>query len=379
MIYLDNAASSFPKPPEVIEAVVDCLTNVSASPGRGQHKMALTAGRIVMKTRQQTASLLGVDDPADIVFTANATEALNLAILGWVGPGDQVLTTQIEHNSVYRPLAALTERLGVVVKIARCDVRGIVDIDDWRSKLTAQTKLAIVAQASNVLAALQPLEDLIEAAKEARVPVLVDAAQSAGAMSLDIGRLGADMVAFTGHKALLGPQGTGGLYIDRAMDVSELQTGGTGGGSKGPQPRTRPDRYESGTYNTPGLAGLGAAVRHIERRTISGIYQDEQQRIQRLLEGLRRIEGVDIYGPAPGEPRASLVSINMRGRQPNELARLLDENYDIYARSGWLCAPMAHKLIGTYETGVLRLSPGYSSTDDEIDEVLAALTEIACL
>lgn len=376
MIYLDNAASSYPKPPRVIEAVAGCLKEVAASPGRGQHKMALKAGRIVRDTRLRAARLLGAPDPADLVFTANATEALNLAIQGWVRPGDRVVTTWVEHNSVYRPLEALAAESGVTVELVRCDRTGRVDVEDWRRRITAGTRLAVFAHASNALGTIQPLEELVEVAKEVGVPVLVDAAQSAGAIQVDIEVAGIDMLAFTGHKALLGPQGTGGLYISPDLDLTELKRGGTGTGSKGPQPLVRPDRYESGTYNTPGLAGLGAALAFLSETTVSEVFGREQERIQRLLAGLARIERLEIHGPAPGEPRASLVSVSPGWASAAETAAALDRKYDIYVRSGWLCAPKAHELIGTETEGVLRLSPGFFSTDEQIDEAVAALCEL---
>ncbi len=338
--------------------------------------MALAAGRIIRDTRSSVARLLGVPDPADLVFTANATEALNLAIRGWVRPGDRVVTTWVEHNSVYRPLAALAAEAGVVVELARCDRTGRVDVADWRRRVTAGTRLAVFSHASNVLGTIQPLEELIEIAKEAGVPVLVDAAQSAGAIDLDIEASGIDMLAFAGHKSLLGPQGTGGLYISPDLDVAELTRGGTGTSSQGPQPLIRPDRYESGTYNTPGLAGLGAGVAWLGETTVPEIFRREQERIQRLIAGLAGIERLQIHGPAPNEPRASLVSISPGWASAAKTAAALDRHYDIYVRSGGLCAPKAHELLGTESAGVLRLSPGVFSTDEQTDQAVAALREL---
>ncbi len=376
MIYLDNAASSYPKPPQVAEAVADCLNNLAASPGRGQHRLALAAGRIVRETRSGLAKLLGVADPANVIFTANATEALNLAIKGWVRPGDKVVTTWVEHNSVYRPLGRLAAEAGVSVALARCDERGYVDLDDWRKQLTTGTRLAVVAHASNVLGTIQPLSELVEIATDVGVPVLVDAAQSAGAIELDIEALGLAMVAFTGHKSLLGPQGTGGLYVSPKIEIRELIVGGTGTGSMGPQPQRRPDRYESGTYNTPGLAGLGAAANYLLGVGVAEVCSQERRRTEQLIEGLAGIEGLCVYGPPIGEPRTSVVSLVVEGASPAELAGRLDRDYEIYVRSGWLCAPKVHALIGTEKTGVLRLSPGLFSTDRDVEAVVSALREL---
>lgn len=376
MIYLDNAAGSFPKPPAVVQAVTRFLTEVGASPGRGQHKAAREAGRIVFDTRCALAKLLGVKDPADIFFTSNATEALNLAIMGWVRPGDRVVTTRVEHNSVYRPLAMLAAESGVTVEFANCDSQGFVDVDDWAKKLERGARLAVLTHASNVLGAIQPLEKLVEIAHLAGVPVLVDAAQTAGALELSVQGLGIDMLAFPGHKGLLGPQGTGGLYAGPQYDIKGLKTGGTGVGAKGPQPSTRPEKYESGTYNTPGIAGLGAALEFIEETTLRRIREIEDDNMARLLDGLSRTPGLTIFGPPAGEQRASLVSLSLTGRSAREVAASLDRDYDIYVRAGWLCAAEVHKLIGTDETGVLRLSPGLFSTEEDIDAAVEALAEI---
>lgn len=376
MIYLDNAATSYPKPTEVLAAIQSCWTEAGANPGRGQHKMALAAGRVIVETRGVLAELLGASNPADIVFTANATEALNLAIKGWVGPGDTVVTTSIEHNSVYRPLAFLQAKHGVkTIKITNGQ-SGELDLKAFGAALKKKVRLAIVTHASNVIGNILPLAEIVELTSRAKVPLLVDAAQTAGLAPLDIEALGIDMLAFTGHKALLGPQGTGGLYISPDLEVEELKQGGTGSMSKEDQPRFRPDRYESGTLNTVGLAGLGAAAKFVLAKKAPDIFAVEQAKITRLISGLEKIKGLTVFGPPAGTDRAALVSVQMAEITPHQMAFLLDSRFDIAARAGYHCAPEAHRVLGTYETGTLRLSPGYSTTDDEIDATVDAIGQI---
>lgn len=377
MIYLDNAATSFPKPPAVLAALKNCLTKIGANPGRGQYKTALAAGRLVVETREMLAGLLGVANPADIVFTANATESLNQAIKGWVRPGDTVITTSIEHNSVYRPLAWLAQKYGVKTLTAKSLPDGGLDLKDLRRLVKKSTRLVVVSHASNVIGNILPLGDIGEITRKAGVPLLVDAAQTAGCIPLDIEAMGIDMLAFTGHKALLGPQGTGGLYMSPDLDVEELKQGGTGSMSKEDQPRFRPDRYESGTMNTLGLAGLGAAVRFILDVGVKNIRAREQSMMTRLINGLEQVKGLEVFGPPAGSPRAALASVRMAGISAHQLAFLLDKRFAIAARAGFHCAPEAHRVIGTYESGTLRLSPGYFSTDDHIDAAIDALARIS--
>ncbi len=357
-------------------AVERCIKEIGANPGRGQHKMALAAGRIIVEARELIAKLLGAGNPADIAFTANATEALNLAIKGWVRPGDTVVTTSIEHNSIYRPLAYLEEKAGVKTLRAQNRPDGSLDLDDFKRLVDKSVRLAVVAHASNVIGNILPLADVAEITKKAGVPLLIDAAQTAGCVPLDVEAMGLDMVAFTGHKALLGLQGTGGLYISPALELEELKQGGTGSLSKEAQPQFRPDRYESGTLNTVGLAGLGASVKFILETKVNNIFANEQAKMKRLISGLQGIKDVTVYGPPAGTARVALVSVEMAGISAHQLAFLLDKRFDIASRAGFHCAPAAHRTIGTYDRGTLRLSPGYFSTDDDIEAAVQALTQI---
>lgn len=377
MIYLDNAATSYPKPPEVIEALNDCLNRCGANPGRGAYRMALNSGRVIYETRQSLAKLFRVADSADIVFTASATEALNLAIKGMVKPGDHIVTTMVEHNSVLRPLSWLKEHRGVDFTKVGCSPEGELDLEELKRSFRKETALIVVNHASNVIGGILWIEAISEIAKEKGVPLLLDAAQTAGLIPIDVAKMGIDLLAFAGHKGLLGPQGTGGLYISPEIDLMELVQGGTGTESGGPQPKARPERYECGTPNTPGIAGLGAAVELILDKTPEAIFKKEKALIDKLMIGLSRIPSLIIYGPKPGKERVPLVALNLKGVSCHAVAHTLDKVFDIASRAGLHCAPDAHKIMGTEKTGALRLSLGYYNTDKDIDDTLAAMEKTA--
>jgi len=377
MIYLDNAATSFPKPQPVIDAVLDCLKTKGANPGRGAHQIAMAASRVIFEARETLARLFNVDDSSNIIFTLNATDSLNMGIKGLLEPGDHAVTTSMEHNSVARPLNVLSKK-GVVVTKIKCDAQGYPSTVDVERAINEKTKLIVITHASNLTGTLMPLAEIAGIAHEKNVLFMVDAAQTAGAFPIDIQGLGIDILACSGHKALLGPQGTGVLYIGPHVDLEEAKQGGTGGHSEDPlQPRTRPDRYESGTPNTPGIAGLGAAVKFIEEVGIGSIRKKEDKLTHRLLTGLRKTKGVKIYGPSEDQPRAPVVSFNIDGAGSNEVAFALDKAFEIASRSGLHCAPDAHKTIGTLEEGTVRLSIGYFNTEEEIDAALEAVGHIA--
>lgn len=377
MIYLDNAATSYPKPPQVIEAVTRCLTEQGANPGRGAYPMALAASRVIFEAREALAQLIGASDSADVIFTLNATDGLNAALKGLLHPGDHVVTSAIEHNSVSRPLSALADG-GVTVDVARCAPDGTIDLAHLDSLVRPNTRLVVTLHASNVLGTILPVREIGAIAKRHGVLYVLDAAQTAGSVPLDVAELGADVVAFSGHKGLLGPMGTGVAWISPKIEMRELRQGGTGGESeRTSQPTSRPDRYESGTPNTPGIAGLGAAVRFVMEQGVDAIAEHESALAQKLLAGLASIDGVVVYGPAPGVPRVPVVAINVAGVDAHEVAFLLDKEYQIAARSGLHCAPTAHNAMGTLETGALRFGVGFFNTEEEIDTVLGAIGRIA--
>ncbi|MEW6188998.1 MAG: aminotransferase class V-fold PLP-dependent enzyme [Actinomycetota bacterium] len=375
MIYLDNAATSYPKPKPVMEAIAECFKR-AGSPGRGAHKMALAASRVILETRELLAELFNVKDSANIVFTLNATEAINLGLKGLLKPGDHVITTSMEHNAVTRPLKDL-EAQGIKVTKIKCSQEGHLDLDDLRDSISQDTKIIVMTHASNVTGTLMPIEAAGEIAREKAIFFMVDAAQTAGIFSIDVEDMNIDLLAFCGHKGLLGPQGTGGLYINPNIDLKELKQGGTGGYSEAPfQPRIRPERYEAGTPNTPGIAGLGASLKFIRDIGLQSIHDLERDLTLHLLEGLKKVPRIKLYGPQAGEERAPVVSLNVEGMNPHEVEFILDQTFDITVRAGLHCAPDAHRTIGTEELGAVRFSIGYFNTMEDIDQTIEAIRYI---
>lgn len=378
LIYLDHAATSWPKPPAVSEAVVNAMLNDAANPGRGSHAMAVRASRILFETRKQLAKLFNIKNPNDIAFTSNTTMSLNMAIKGWLKPGDHVIATSVEHNSVRRPLYYLEQTIGIEVTYVESDERGNINIDDVASAIRSNTTLAIVNHSSNLLGTIMPVADIAELTRKHGIKLLVDAAQSAGILPIDVRTMGIHMLAFPGHKGLLGPQGTGGLYIDPELDLVPLLHGGTGSQSEAvEQPQVRPDRYEAGTQNTPGLAGLKTGVQYVLNETVHNIHTKEWMLTQRLMQGLEPVKGVKILGPELGEQRTGIVAFNLEGVDPSELSFILDQHYRIAVRAGFHCTPLAHACAGTLETGAIRASVGVFTTNEEIDALTSAIREIA--
>ncbi|SFI22124.1 cysteine desulfurase family protein [Tindallia magadiensis] len=377
MVYLDNAATSYPKPKTVIEAVLRQMESVGGNPGRSEHQGGLAASRVMYETRHTLATLLGVADPLRIIFTSNATDSLNLAIKGTLKPGDHVITTSMEHNSVLRPLEALKES-GVEVKILEADTKGMVQAKDFEEALQPNTKMLIVTHCSNVTGTIQPVEAIIALARRKGILSLVDASQSTGSIDYNIHQMDPDLLAAPGHKGLLGPQGTGFLYLKEGVLLQEMKQGGTGSQSENlHQPITVPDRYESGTQNAHGLAGLQAGVDFLLKETISAVQEKERNHIQRLKEGLSVIKGVKLYGPEDVRQQGAVQLFTLRDLDQTQLNYLLDQLYGISARAGLHCAPLAHKTLGTYPAGAIRFSPGYFTTREEIDQALAAVQQLA--
>lgn len=377
LIYLDHAATSWPKPPEVTDAVMKAMLHDAANPGRGSHAMAVRASRILFDTRKQLAKLFNIRNPNDIAFTSNTTMALNMAIKGFVKPGDHVIATSVEHNSVRRPLHYLEQQMKLEVTYMESDTTGRIRVEAIEDAIQSNTSLIIVNHSSNLLGTILPVADVGVIAKKHGVKLLVDAAQSAGILPIDVQAMGIHMLAFPGHKGLLGPQGTGGLYIAPELELEPLLHGGTGSQSEAPhQPLVRPDRYEAGTQNTPGLAGLQAGVRHVLSETVDRIYAHEWELTQRLLEGLHGVEGIHLMGPSLGEARTGIVAFYMDGVDPSELSFILDQHYHIAVRAGFHCTPLAHAAAGTSSTGAVRASVGLSTTVDEVDACIQAVKEI---
>lgn len=378
VIYLDHAATSWPKPASVTEAVMSVMLNDAANPGRGSHAMAVRASRVLFDARKQLAKLFNIKNPNDIAFASNTTMALNMAIKGFLKPGDHVIATSVEHNSVRRPLYYLEQKIGIEVTYIEGDVTGNINVDDLNKQIRPNTSLVVVNHSSNLLGTIMPLADIAEIVKKHDIKLLVDAAQSAGILPIDVRAMGIHMLAFPGHKGLLGPQGTGGLYIDPNLELEPLLHGGTGSQSEAlEQPYVRPDRYEAGTQNTPGLAGLSKGVQHVLLEGVQNIHLKEWTLVQRLLHGLESIEGVKLLGPAIGEQRTGIVAFNLQSVDPSELSFILDQHYGIAIRAGFHCTPLAHACAGTSDTGAIRASVGIYTTEADVDALTDAIKEIS--
>lgn len=379
-IYLDNAATSWPKPECVYRAVDDYQRRLGAPAGRGSYHEAAETERLVASCRKRVAQLIGAADPRRIVFTLNGTDSVNLALHGCLRTGDHVVTTVCEHNSVLRPLRFLAEQRGVNTTYVPCDRSGVVDPAAFRRAITSKTRLVAIIHASNVTGAIQPVEAVGKIAAERGVLFLVDAAQSLGYIPVDVTSLGCDLLAAPGHKGLMGPLGTGMLYLsERATsEVLPLRQGGTGTRSdEDIQPTSLPDRYESGNLNVPGIVGIEAGVKYLGEIGIEKTRAQMQQLTARLLAGLAEIPGVTLYGPTSAAERVGVVSLNIEGNDPRELASLLDANWSIQTRAGIHCAPRMHQALGTSPAGTLRFSVGHFTTAEELDRAIGAIREIA--
>ncbi len=379
-IYLDNAATSWPKPEAVYAAVDRYQRELGAPAGRGAYSEALEVERRLTALRAALARLIGATNARQIIFTANCTAALNLAIHGLLRSGDRVVTTQVEHNSVLRPLGQLADDGAIEVERVGCDSTGVVDPGEIAAALNERTRLVVVSHASNVTGAIQPVAEIARIAHEHEALVLVDAAQTAGHLPVDVGMLGADLLASAGHKGLLGPLGTGFLYIKPGLEaeIRSLQQGGTGTISfQDRQPTTLPDKFESGNQNVPGLVGLLAGVEHVTGRGLSATAAHERELIGRLRTGLAEVAGVRLFGPASAEQTVGVLSVALDDFDPQEAAALLDTAHRIQTRAGLHCAPLMHRALGTLEAGgTLRFSVGALNTAAEIDAAVGAVREL---
>jgi cysteine desulfurase / selenocysteine lyase len=374
--YLDNAATSFPKPEAVYRAMDRFLRESGANPGRSGHRLAASAAATVSQTRRLLARFFNAVAPEHVIFTLNATDALNLALKGVLKPGDHVVTTSMEHNSVARPLRKL-QRAAVTATFVPASPEGLVSVSAMAEAIQPGTRLVAMTHASNVSGTLQPVAEVGRLCRERGLLLLVDAAQTAGAYPIDVERMSIDLLAVPGHKSLLGPPGTGALVVGEGLRLETLREGGTGSESESDeQPEGLPERLEAGTVNTVGIAGLGAALQFIEETGREQIRVHEEALVQRLLHGLSKTPGVSLYGPAPGEERAAVVSLNLEGWDPHEAAAVLDSSFDIQCRAGLHCAPLAHRTIGTFPLGTLRLSPGLFNTESEIDAAIEAIRQM---
>ncbi len=379
MPYFDNAATTFPKPESVYRAMDDFLRHCAGNPGRGAHRLSLAASQVIDETRQRIARLFNAPNPDRIIFAANTTDALNIALHGVLKPGDHVVTTTMEHNAVVRPLYALQQQ-GVQVTRVPCAADGSIEPEQIVAAMRPETHLVVMIHASNVIGVILPVQAVGAMVRERGAILLVDAAQSAGVLPIDVQAMNIDLLAFPGHKGLFGPPGTGGLVVGERVQLRPIRQGGTGTRSEQEeQPVGLPEGLETGTLNSVGIAGLGAGVRFILEEGIEKISAHETALIERLLAGLRTIPGLTVYGPADPGRQVGVVSVRLDHWEPMDLGVALDQEFDIAVRTGLHCAPQAHRTIGTFPTGTVRLAPGYFSTFDDVDRVVEALGCLASL
>lgn len=378
MIYLDNAATTFPKPESVYRTIDETHRKRGVNPGRGAYRLAVELGRDIGQARQSIASFFGAKDPSRIVFVYSATDGLNIALKTTLNPGDHVISTQVEHNAVVRPLHALERDRGIKVTWIPCNAEGLVDAAEIRRAVGPKTRMIAMTHASNVVGTLQPVEETGKIAKEKNLLFLVDAAQTAGVLPIDVTAMNIDFLAFPGHKGLLGPQGIGGLYVREGIEMRTWREGGTGSKSENAeQPEEFPEHLEAGTGNTSGILAMKAGIDFLKEKTLSKVLSHERALTGRLIEGISGIKKLHIYGPKNPEKTVSTLSLNIEGFEPAEVGAILDQNFDIAIRTGLHCAPLIHKAIGSGSRGTVRLSPGLFTTEAEIDTAIGALREIA--
>jgi len=375
--YLDYAATSAVRPRSVGDAVARFLHECGGTPGRGAHAPALEAGRLALRTRRAVQELLGLPgDPGRLAFSCNATTAINTALMGLLQRGDVLVVTQYDHNSVLRPAAYLASRLGVEVRMLAGTPEGDIDYQGAEASLEG-ARLLTVNSASNVLGNRLPLADLAARAHAAGALVLLDVAQGAGHIPMRCMEEGADLVAFTGHKGMLGPQGTGGLWVREGVDVEPLVRGGAGGDSRlRTMPEAMPDRLEAGTMNAPGLAGLEAGLAEVLSRGVSAIHAEEARLKVRLRDGLASTRGVHVLSP-PAPDGVGIVTFQIHGLAPGEVARRLESDHGVQGRAGLHCAPECHRLLGSHDTGAVRLSVGWASTEEDVDRAVEGVAVLA--
>jgi len=379
MIYLDNAATSWPKPPEVLKAMTDVLEQAGGNPGRSGHRLSIASAREIYDTRETIAGLFGASDPLRVIFTGNVTQAINIALRGMIKPGDHIVTSAMEHNAVMRPLRHL-EKHGVRLTVVPCAPDGTLDTGALAGAVDSKTKLVVITHASNVTGTILPVREASRIARQAGARLLVDAAQTAGVVPIDISKSGIDLLAFTGHKELLGPSGTGGLVIADDFDVSLMEPlifGGTGSRSEyEEQPDDLPDKFESGTANLPGIAGLHVGIKWVTARGIGEIREHLKRLNQMLVEGLASIPKVTVYGNHDPERSTGIVSFTATGKRVSEIGLSLDDDFGILSRVGLHCAPAAHRTIGSFPEGTVRLAPGVFTTVSDIQRTLQAISKV---
>lgn len=376
MIYFDNAATSLQKPDSVAEAVFYAIKNMGNC-GRGGHMASLEAGRVIYRTREILAKLFHIPDPSRIAFTSNSTESLNIAIKGLLHKGDHVITTQLEHNSVLRPLYEVEEN-GVELTIVKSDRLGNVNLLDLKKSIAPNTKMIVCTHCSNVTGNLIAIEKIGQLCREANILFVVDASQTAGVFPIDVDSQCIDILCFTGHKGLLGPQGVGGIYVREGIEITPLKSGGSGFATYSKtHPFSMPECLEAGTLNGHGIAGLYAGVSYILETGLDKIRNQEQNLMWRFYEGIKLIPNIKIYGDFTTKERAAIVTFNIGDYDSNQVCDQLASDYQIYTRGGGHCAPLLHLALGTKEQGAVRFSFSHFNTEEEVDIAIKAVRELA--
>lgn len=378
-IYVDNAATTFPKPNSVYNEMMNYMTTIGGNPGRGASTSSLKGNKLIFQCRHALCKLFNYDDTKNVVFTSNITMSLNMLIKGSVKPGWHVITSSMDHNSTLRTLKELELQGIIELDILQCNSLGLIDINQFKNTIKENTKLVVLSHASNIIGTIQPLELIGSICREKGIFFIVDSAQTAGVLNVDFKALNCSALAFTGHKSLLGPQGIGGFIIDDDLNdiCSSLIVGGTGSSSSDIlQPKFLPDKFESGTLNAPGIVGLLAGINFLQNEGISTIKEHEEYLTQRFIDGILNIESMKVYGDFSAVSRTSTVSVNSSILDNSELGYILDSEYNIITRTGLHCAPLAHKTIGTYPSGTLRLSFGYFNDEKDVDYILKSIDEI---
>ena len=376
MIYLDNAATTMHKPQEVVDAVAAAMCSMGNA-GRGAHAASLGASRTVFETRERLAAFFHAENPKQIVFTANSTESLNVALKGTLNPGEHVVSTVLEHNSVLRPLYALEEQ-GVEVTLLKSNLQGMIDYEDFERAIKENTKMIVCTHGSNLTGNVLDIKRIGQIAKKHGLLFVVDASQTAGVFPIDVQDMQIDILCFTGHKGLLGPQGTGGMYVREGVTVRPLKVGGSGVQTYNKKhPTEMPTALEAGTLNGHGIAGLDAAIGYLEREGIDNIRAREQELMWKFYNGVKDIPNIKVYGDFSGAQRCAVVSLNIGDYDSSEVSDELLMTYGISTRAGGHCAPLMHEALGTVEQGAVRFSFSHYNTDEEVETAIRAVKELA--
>jgi cysteine desulfurase family protein len=377
-IYLDNAATTFPKPPAVLSSMIEIYGRLGVSPGRGSYDLASEAETLVEETRTKLARFFGAPDPKGVIFASNATDALNLAIQGLINPGDHVVSTRLEHNSVLRPLHHLRQRGMIEYDLVPFDNGGFIDPHEVAAAIRSDTRLVVINHASNVLGTIQPIREIGRICAERNIPLLIDAAQSAGVVEIDMDGWQIAAIAFTGHKGLLGPTGIGGLILRPELEIRTTRFGGTGVDSRSPiHTQTLPHRLEAGTLNLLGIIGLSAGLDFLAEEGIDAIRNREMDLLRRLRDGLSALDRVELYGAGDLSNHLGLLTANVKGMDPSDVGAILDGDFGIAVRVGLHCAPLVHEKLGTFPNGGVRFSLGPFNTMQELTRTIEAMTAIS--